>query len=110
MCVCVRAHAYAQLCLTLCNPMDRSRQALLSMGILQARIWQQVAMPSSRQSSQPRGPTHISCVSRIGKWILYHGATWEAHARGGPKSGYSGLRRGPGWPCWPERASMEARV
>ena len=93
MFVCARA--CAQLCLTLCNPMDWSRPAPLSMGILQARILQRVAMPSSRQSSQPRGPTHISCVSRIGKWILYHRAIWEAQARGGPKSGYSGLRRGP---------------
>ena len=32
-------------------------QAPLSMGILQARILEQVAMPSSRGSSQPRSPT-----------------------------------------------------
>ena len=31
------------------------------MGILQARILEWVAMPSSRGSSQPRDQTHISC-------------------------------------------------
>ena len=32
----------------ICNPMDYSLQAALSMGILQARILKCVAMPSSR--------------------------------------------------------------
>ena len=41
-------------------------------GILQARILERVAMPSSRRSSQPRDQTHISYVSCIGRWILYH--------------------------------------
>ena len=40
-----------QSCLTLCDPMDCSPQAPLSMGILQARIVEWVAMPSSRGSS-----------------------------------------------------------
>ena len=44
----------AQLCLTLCNPMAVTLQAPLSIGILQARIPEWVAMPSSRESSQPR--------------------------------------------------------
>ena len=30
------------------------------------------AMPSSRGSSQPRDQTHVSYVSCIGKWVLYH--------------------------------------
>ena len=37
-------------------------QAPLSMGILQARILEWVAMPSSKGSSQPRDRTHISCI------------------------------------------------
>ena len=45
-------------------------------GIFQARILEQVAIPFSRGSSCPRDWTCISC---IGRWILYHGATWEAH-------------------------------
>ena len=60
-------------CPTLCDPMDCSpRQASLSLGlILQAKILEWVAMPSSRESSQPRDQTesHVSC---IGKQVLYH--------------------------------------
>ena len=38
-----------------------------------------VAIPSSGGSSPLRDPTHChSLVSRIGRWILYHCATWEA--------------------------------
>ena len=48
----------AQSCLTLCNPMNQ----LLSMGILQARILEWVAMSSSRRSSQPRDQTQVSCI------------------------------------------------
>ena len=48
----------AQLCLTLCDPMDYTVH-----GILQARILEWVAFPFSRGSSQPRDQTQ---VSRIG--------------------------------------------
>ena len=52
--VCMHAKSL-QSCVTLCDPMDYiARQAPLSMGILQARILEWVAMPSSRGSSQPR--------------------------------------------------------
>ena len=37
-------------------------QAPLSMGIFQARILEWVAMPSSRESSRPRGGTCVSCI------------------------------------------------
>ena len=37
------------------TPWTVARQAPLSMGILQARILEWVAMPSSRGSSRPRG-------------------------------------------------------
>ena len=37
-----------------------------------------VAISFSRGSSWPRDQTSIS-VSCIGRWILYHWATWEAH-------------------------------
>ena len=33
------------------------------MGILQTRILEQVAMPSSRGSSQPRDGTQVSCIA-----------------------------------------------
>ena len=45
-------------------------------GIFEARILDWVAI-SSRGSSRPRNWTHMSCVSCIGRWILYHWATWE---------------------------------
>ena len=62
----------AQSCPTLCDPMDCSPPESSVHGILQARIPEQVAMSSSRGSSRPRDQTHISCVSCIGRWILYH--------------------------------------
>ena len=49
----------------------------LAHGILQARILEWVAMPSSRGSSQPRDQA-LSYVSCVGKWVLYASATWEA--------------------------------
>ena len=41
-------------------------------GILQARILEWIMMPSSRGSSWPRDRTHVSCISCIGRWALYH--------------------------------------
>ena len=43
-----------QSCLTLCNPMDCSPPGSFVHGILQARIPERVAIPSSRGSSQLR--------------------------------------------------------
>ena len=40
-----------QLCLTLCDPMDRNPPGSSVLGILQARILEWVDMPSSRGSS-----------------------------------------------------------
>ena len=47
-------------------------------GIFQARILEWVAISSSRESSQLRDPTHICCISCIGRQVLYHCTTWEA--------------------------------
>ena len=55
---------FAQLCLTLCDPMD-----YVVHGILQARILEVVAVPFSRGPSQPRdrlNPGLPHCW-----WILY---------------------------------------
>ena len=57
---------------TLCDPMDYSLPGSSVHGILQARILEWVAMPSSRGSSPPRGQTHVAYVSCIGKCVLYH--------------------------------------
>ena len=47
-------------------------------GILQARILKHDAVSYSRGSSQPRDWICISCISFIGRWILYHYTSWEA--------------------------------
>ena len=65
----------AQSCPTLPDPMDCSPPGSSVRGILQARILEQVAAPSSRGSSWPRDR---SWVSRIGRRILYHWAPREA--------------------------------
>ena len=66
--VCVHAKALRS-CTTLCNPMDCSLPGSFVHRILQARILENVAMPSSRGSSWPRTQTRVSC---IGRWVLYH--------------------------------------
>ena len=48
----------AQLCLTLCNPMDYRVH-----GILQAKILEWVVFPFSRVSSQPRNRTQVSGIA-----------------------------------------------
>ena len=60
----------AQLCPTLCDPMD-----YMVHGILQARILEWVAFPFSRGSSQPRDQTQ---VSRIAGGFFPSWATREA--------------------------------
>ena len=52
-----------QSCLTLCHPMDCSPPGSSVHGILQARILEGVAMPSSRGLSQPRDRTCASCIA-----------------------------------------------
>ena len=66
MCVCAVS---LQLCLTLCVPVDCSLPDSSFHGILQARKLEWVATPSSRASSQTRGRTHISYISRIGRQV-----------------------------------------
>ena len=51
------------LCPTLCNPWDCSPLGYSLHGILQTRILQWVAMPSSRGSSQPRDWPCVSCTA-----------------------------------------------
>ena len=51
------------LCLTFCDPVDCSLPVSSVRGILQAKILEWVAMPSSRRSSRPRDPIHVSCIA-----------------------------------------------
>ena len=75
LCVCVLV---AQSCPTLCNPMDRSPPGSSVHGILHARILEWIAIPFSRVSSRPKDQTCVSCISCIGRQILYHCATWKS--------------------------------
>ena len=67
----------AQSCPILCSIMDCSLPGSSVHGILQARTLEWVAISFSRGSSWPRDLTRISCVSCIGRWILFHCTTWE---------------------------------
>ena len=71
MCVCV--------CTLMCSlshvhsPWDPvGPTKFLICGISQARILEWAAISSSRESSQPRGWTQVSCIPHIARWVLYH--------------------------------------
>ena len=66
----------AQLCLTLCDPMDCTQPASSVHGIFQARILAWVAVPFSRGSSQPRYWTQVSHIAH-GFFTIW--TTREAH-------------------------------
>ena len=59
LCMCAKS---LQSCLTLCDPMDHSLPGSSVHGILQARILQWVAIPTSRGSLRPRDWTRISYI------------------------------------------------
>ena len=61
--------SFVRLCVT---PMDCSLAGYSVHGILQERLPEWVARPSSRESSQPRDQTHVSYISCIGRRVLYH--------------------------------------
>ena len=75
VCVCCRFS-----CVQLFDSMNCSPPDSFVHGILQAKILKSVAISFSRGSSWPRDQTHISWVSCIGRWVLYHFVTWEAWA------------------------------
>ena len=62
----------SQLCLTLCDLMDCNLLGSSVHGILQARILESAAMPSSRGSSQCGDRTHISYGPCNSRWVLYY--------------------------------------
>ena len=73
---CMRAKSL-QSCSTLCGPMDCSPPGSSVHGILQTRILEWVAMPSSKGSSQPRDQTQVS--ASLAAWFFTTSATWETH-------------------------------
>ena len=73
------------------TPWTVAHQIPLSMGILQARILESGAMPSSRQSSQPRNRTQVS--RNTGRFFTIW-ATREAHT----------------WNLWKKKESESQKV
>ena len=63
-------------CLSFFYPMDCSPLGFSVHGIFQARILERGAISSSRESFQPRDRTCVSCVSYIGRQILYCCTSW----------------------------------
>ena len=49
--------------LTLCDPMDCTRQAPLSMGFSRQEYWGGLSFPSPGESSRPRDWTQVSCIA-----------------------------------------------
>ena len=74
MCVCVCVHVGVLSCpvMTLCNPMNCSPPCSSVHGICQSRILEWVVISYCRGYSQSRDQTLISCISCIGRQILYH--------------------------------------
>ena len=57
-----------------------AHQALLSMGFPRQEYWSGLPFSSPGDLPDPRDRTHVIQLSCIGRWILYHWATWEAVA------------------------------
>ena len=64
--------------LTLCDPMDCSPPGSSVHGILQKRILEWVAMPSSKEFSQPRDHTYISMSPALAGGFFTTSTIWEA--------------------------------
>ena len=94
-CVCVCVCTHTQSCLTLCDPMNCSPPGSSVHGISQVKILEGVAISYAWVSSRPRNRTCISC---IGRWILHHHATWEAHATRPPPFPFAQMQDIPDFP------------
>jgi len=53
-----------QSCPVFVTPWTVACQALLSMGFIQARLLEWVAIPFSKGPPQPKDQTHVSCIGR----------------------------------------------
>ena len=77
---CFLSNHHAMLCSVSCPTLQPHDCKLLDTSvheIFQARILEWVAISSSRRSSWFSDWTHVSCISFIGRQILYHWTTWE---------------------------------
>ena len=74
----VHAQPFQSCLTTLCHPVDCSLPGSSGHGILQARMLEWAAVPSSRGSSRPREWTHVSHVFCTAGGLFTHRATCEA--------------------------------
>ena len=90
----------------LCGPVDCSPPGSSVPGTLQARMLEWAAIPFSRGSSQPRGWTHISYDSSIGRQVLHHwctlGSPWDVETMQASASTWDPLDL----PCYHRKASQ----
>ena len=96
----LRKALVAQVCPTLCDPMDCHPPGSSLLGILQERILEWVAIPFSGVSSWHRDRIQVSCIAgrfftiwatrevlEIGVYfILWHISVWTSHISGVPWS------------------------
>ena len=61
-----------QSCPILCDPMDQSPPSSSVHGVLQARILEWVAIPSSRGASRPERRTRVSCTETDSLPLSHH--------------------------------------
>ena len=68
----------AQLCPTLCDPMDCNLLGFSVHGILQARILEWIAISFSKRSSRPRDRTRVSRIGgrRFNLWATREAPRW----------------------------------
>ena len=83
-----RARACALSHVWFCDPMGCSLPASPVQDIFQARILEWVTISFSRGSSPPRDGTLVSCISGIGRWVLYQLSHW-----GSPNNYYNYNKR-----------------
>ena len=62
----------------LCDPVDCSPSGFSARGILQERILEWLAMPSSRGLADPGIKPMFLPISCIGRWVFTTSATWGA--------------------------------
>ena len=85
--ICVRAKLL-QLCPALCGPMHCSPPGSSVLGILQERVLEWAAVPSSRGSSRPRAQT---CISGLQRW---QGGSFPLVPPGKPRAIYTYTHKG----------------
>ena len=77
--LCLAGMFSCQWCLTLCDPVYWKSPGSSVNGIFQVRIleWSRNTFPTSRGLPKLEIEPRLSCVSCIGRWILYHCTTWR---------------------------------